>query len=186
MAYYYLISAFLILFFPRQITHLICFGRHRNEVRVKSKKQYYAIYTFWTLLFVLGCLVMGSAAKVNPALDNLIYCYFLESGDREYIELPSSTITNDNAKEYYVLTYYVEKQTNDGALKEITCKIIEDNRWIYEYYNLHGFSLELKGANQFSVYIGEDLVADVQVEKKMLYKAITYYWNAEVLNQRIK
>ena len=57
---YIVVSAFLIIFYPRQLTHLMCFGRHRDKSIVKSKAAYWGIYLFWTIIFLIGCLMMGS------------------------------------------------------------------------------------------------------------------------------
>ncbi len=43
---YIVVSAFLIIFYPRQLTHLMCFGRHRDKNIVKSKAAYWGIYLF--------------------------------------------------------------------------------------------------------------------------------------------
>ena len=51
---YIVVSAFLIIFYPRQLTHLMCFGRHRDKNIVKSKAAYWGIYLFWTIIFLIG------------------------------------------------------------------------------------------------------------------------------------
>ena len=61
---YAIFSIFITLFFPKQITDVICYGRHRDRENIKSKKIYCLIYVFWTSFFGLFCLMMGSASGV--------------------------------------------------------------------------------------------------------------------------
>lgn len=37
---YAIFSIFITLFFPKQITDVICYGRHRDRENIKSKKIY--------------------------------------------------------------------------------------------------------------------------------------------------
>ena len=55
---YAIFSIFITLFFPKQITDVICYGRHRDRENIKSKKIYCLIYVFWTLFFGLFCLIL--------------------------------------------------------------------------------------------------------------------------------
>ena len=66
---YAIFSIFITLFFPKQITDVICYGRHRDRENIKSKKIYCLICVFWTLFFGLFCLMMGSASGVNNTFD---------------------------------------------------------------------------------------------------------------------
>ena len=61
---YAIFSIFITLFFPKQITDVICYGRHRDRENIKSKKIYCLIYVFWTFFFGLFCLMMGSGLIV--------------------------------------------------------------------------------------------------------------------------
>ena len=72
---YAIFSIFITLFFPKQITDVICYGRHHDMENIKSKKIYCLIYVFWTLFFGLFCLMMGSASGVNnnPKLYQMYY-----------------------------------------------------------------------------------------------------------------
>lgn len=47
---YAIFSIFITLFFPKQITDVICYGRHRDRENIKSKKIYCLIYVFWFVL----------------------------------------------------------------------------------------------------------------------------------------
>ena len=55
---YAIFSIFITLIFPKQITDVICYGRHRDRENIKSKKIYCLIYVFWTLFFGLFCLII--------------------------------------------------------------------------------------------------------------------------------
>ena len=111
---YIVVSAFLIIFYPRQLTHLMCFGRHRDKNIVKSKAAYWGIYLFWTIIFLIGCLMMGSAMKVNSTMDKLVYYFILGSDNRDCVELGSEE--NDEA---YISTYYTRKEINESFLFEV-------------------------------------------------------------------
>lgn len=100
---YIVVSAFLIIFYPRQLTHLMCFWRHRDKNIVKSKAAYWGIYLFWTIIFLIGCLMMGSAMKVNSTMDKLVYYFILGSDNRDCVELGSEE--NDEA---YISTLYTK------------------------------------------------------------------------------
>ena len=47
---YAIFSIFITLIFPKQITDVICYGRHRDRENIKSKKIYCLIYIFWFVL----------------------------------------------------------------------------------------------------------------------------------------
>ena len=72
---YAIFSIFITLFFPKQITNVICYGRHRDRENIKSKKIYCLIYVFWTSFFGLFCLMMGSASGVNNTFDRVLDYY---------------------------------------------------------------------------------------------------------------
>ena len=74
---YAIFSIFITLFFPKQITDVICYGRHRDRENIKSKKIYCLIYVFWTFFFGLFCLMMGSASGVNNTFDRVLDYYGL-------------------------------------------------------------------------------------------------------------
>ena len=74
---YAIFSIFITLFFPKQITNVICYGRHRDRENIKSKKIYCLIYVFWTSFFGLFCLMMGSASGVNNTFDRVLDYYGL-------------------------------------------------------------------------------------------------------------
>ena len=86
---YAIFSIFITLFFPKQITDVICYGRHRDRENIKSKKIYCLIYVFWTLFFGLLCLMMGSASGVNNTFDRVSDYYGLNFGEYDYFESAS-------------------------------------------------------------------------------------------------
>lgn len=48
---YAIFSIFITLIFPKQITDVICYGRHRDRENIKSKKIYCLIYVFLDIIF---------------------------------------------------------------------------------------------------------------------------------------
>ena len=76
-----LFCIFFLLFFPKQITDVICYGRHRDKENIKSRRVYYFIYAFWFLFFGVFCLMIGSAvgfAKNNEEIKKTLF------GDEEW------------------------------------------------------------------------------------------------------
>lgn len=47
---YAIFSIFITLIFPKQITDVICYGRHRDMENIKSKK-YIVLYMFLDIIF---------------------------------------------------------------------------------------------------------------------------------------
>lgn len=86
---YAIFSIFITLIFPKQITDVICYGRHRDMENIKSKKIYCLIYVFWTLFFGLFCLMIGSASGVNNTFDRVSDYYGLNFGEYDYFEAAS-------------------------------------------------------------------------------------------------
>lgn len=54
---YAIFSIFITLFFPKQITDVICYGRHRDRENIKSKKKYIVLYMFFGHYFWV-CFVL--------------------------------------------------------------------------------------------------------------------------------
>ena len=106
--YYLIISFFFILFFPRMLTDVICFGKFRNQNIVKSKKGYVMIYLLWTLVFIFLCLVMGSMSGVDHTFDKIHDSYKLYFTECNYTE--NKAMKPNNPKDHmFTLEYYVKR-----------------------------------------------------------------------------
>ena len=71
-------------------------------IRILSKaKLLIGEYICFGQIFLIGCLMMGSAMKVNSTMDKLVYYFILGSDNRDCVELGSEE--NDEA---YISTYY--------------------------------------------------------------------------------
>ena len=123
---YIVVSAFLIIFYPRQLTHLMCFGRHRDKNIVKSKAAYWGIYLFWTIIFD-WLSDDGFSDEVNSTMDKLVYYFILGSDNRDCVELGSEE--NDEA---YISTYYTRKEINESFLFEV----VQKHEYAYEMCQL--------------------------------------------------
>ena len=111
---YAIFSIFITLFFPKQITDVICYGRHRDRENIKSKKIYCLIYVFWTLFFGLFCLMMGSASGVNNTFDRVLDYYGLNFGEYDYFEAASIYDEHDYKHEGdFTLVYYIRKHEDN-------------------------------------------------------------------------
>lgn len=171
---YIVVSAFLIIFYPRQLTHLMCFGRHRDKNIVKSKAAYGGIYLFWTIIFLIGCLMMGSAMKVNSTMDKLVYYFILGSDNRDCVELGSEE--NDEA---YISTYYTRKEINESFLFEV----IQKHEYAYEMCQLQELIIK-KQDERWILYLNDEVMGYVEVKKGFLIKEFCFVWDRQKIDQR--
>lgn len=122
--------------FPKQITDVICYGRHRDRENIKSKKIYCLIYVFWTFFFGLFCLMMGSASGVNNTFDRVLDYYGLNFGEYDYFEAASIYDEHDYKHEGdFTLVYYIRK--NEDNLDDLIKQIVQENNSIYKRYQLN-------------------------------------------------
>ena len=170
----YIVSAFLIIFYPRQLTHLMCFGRHRDKNIVKSKAAYWGIYLFWTIIFLIGCLMMGSAMKVNSTMDKLVYYFILGSDNRDCVELGSEE--NDEA---YISTYYTRKEINESFLFEV----VQKHEYAYEMCQLQELIIK-KQDERWILYLNDEVMGYVEVKKGFLIKEFCFVWDRQKIDQR--
>ena len=105
---YAIFSIFITLIFPKQITDVICYGRHRDMENIKSKKIYCLIYVFWTLFF--GLYDYFEAASIYDEHD------YKHEGD-------------------FTLVYYIRK--NEDNLDDLIKQIVQENNSIYKRYQLN-------------------------------------------------
>lgn len=173
--FYIIVSAFLILFYPRQITNLICFGRHRDQIKVKSKAAYWGIYSLWTVVFLIGCLFMGSAVGINTTIDKVVYYVELGSGNGAYIELASK-----EDDETYILPYYTREEINEDVLYDI----VQNNRFIYKTYKLENLRIEQIDKKKWGLYLGGETIGYIEVKKGFLLNEICYTWYKKSLEKR--
>ena len=171
---YIVVSAFLIIFYPRQLTHLMCFGRHRDKNIVKSKSAYWGIYLFWTIIFLIGCLMMGSAMKVDSTMDKLVYYFILGSDNRDCVELGSEE--NDEA---YISTYYTRKEINESFLFEV----VQKHEYAYELCQLQELIIK-KQDERWILYLNDEVMGYVEVKKGFLIKEFCFVWDREKIDQR--
>lgn len=174
---YIAISAFFVIFYPRQITNVICFGRHRDQVNVKSRAAYWGIYSFWTIIFLILCLMMGSAAHVSTVMNKVMYYFILGSGDRDYI-----SVASESDEDTYILPYYTRKGINESFL----LKIVQDDKYNCEYYGLEGLTVKRLDKNNWALYLNEEVMGYVEVKNGIFLKKLYYRWDKQKLDQRGK
>lgn len=181
---YAIFSIFITIFYPRQITNVICFGRHRDQLFIKSRKAYYVIYAFWTLFFGTLCLMMGSAAGVNNAFDKILYYCELNFGEYDYVYADSIYEEHDYIYQGdFTLVYYIRR--NEDNLNDLIERIVKENNSLYKYYELS--EMEVVYGNNGNYYIFEEgeVFAKVTVENTGLLKKIDYQWSREKLEQNL-
>lgn len=119
---YAIFSIFITLIFPKQITDVICYGRHRDRENIKSKKIY--------------CLMIGSASGVNNTFDRVSDYYGLNFGEYDYFEAASIYDEHDYKHEGdFTLVYYIRK--NEDNLDDLIKQIVQENNSIYKRYQLN-------------------------------------------------
>lgn len=175
---YKILSIFFILFYPRQITHVICFGRHRDEVRIKSKIAYCSIYLFWTIFFAILCLIMGSACGMDSTFDKILYFTDLTYGYEEYVEAGAS---KENDGTIY-LTYYTKKDIDEPIL----CEIIQDNKFICEPYELEEVEVKQISKKIWEIQLGGEVLGSIEIERDLVMWKICYMWDKIKLERRYK
>lgn len=172
---YIVVSAFLIIFYPRQLTNLICFGRHRDKNIVKSKTAYWGIYLFWTIIFLIGCLVMGSAMKVDSTMDKVACFFILESDDKDCVELGSEE--NDEA---YISSYYTRKKINEDFL----LKIVQKHEYIYESCRFQELTIKKSNESRWILYSNNEAMGYAEVKNGLFINEFCYIWDREKIDQR--
>ena len=175
---YKVFSIFFILFYPRQITKVICFGRHRDEVRIKSKIAYYGIYLFWTIFFGILCLIMGAACGMDSTFDKILYFVDLTYRHEEYVEAGAS---KENDGTIY-LTYYTKKDIDETIL----CEIIQENKFICEPYGLEEVEVKQISKKIWKIELGGEVLGSVEIERNLVMRKICYMWDKMKLERRYK
>lgn len=175
---YSVFSIFFTLFYPRQITHVICFGRHRDEVRIKSKIAYYCIYLFWTIFFGSLCLIMGAASGIDPTFDKILYFADLTYGYEEYVEAGASE-ENDNT---IYITYYTKKDIDETIL----CGIIYNNKFICEPYELGEVEVKQISKKVWEIQLDGEVLGSIEIERNLVMWKICYMWDKIKLKGRYK
>lgn len=181
---YAIFSIFITLFFPKQITDVICYGRHRDRENIKSKKIYCLIYVFWTLFFGLFCLMMGSASGVNSTFDRVLDYYGLNFGEYDYFEAASIYDEHDYKHEGdFTLVYYIKK--NEDNLDDLIKQIVQENNSIYKRYQLSEIDVVYETNGIYYICEKGEVIAKVVVENDGLLKKVSYQWSREKLGQNL-
>ncbi|MBD5522423.1 MAG: hypothetical protein HDR03_14570 [Lachnospiraceae bacterium] len=175
---YKIFSIFFILFYPRQITHVICFGRHRDEVRINSKIAYCSIYLFWTIFFGILCLMMGAASGIDPTFNKILYFADLTFGHEEYVGAGASEENDD----MIFLTYYTKKEIDETIL----CKIIQDNKFICEPYELGDAEVIQTGKRIWKIQLDGEVLGKIEIERNLVMWKICYIWDKIKLKGRYR
>lgn len=181
---YAIFSIFITLFFPKQITDVICYGRHRDRENIKSKKIYCLIYVFWTLFFGLFCLMMGSASGVNNTFDRVLDYYGLNFGEYDYFEAASIYDEHDYKHEGdFTLVYYIRK--NEDNLDDLIKQIVQENNSIYKRYQLSEIDVLYETNGIYYICEKGEVIAKVVVENDGLLKKVSYQWSSKNVNIKI-
>lgn len=179
---YAIFSIFITIFYPRQITNVICFGRHRDREFTKGRKVYYIIYAFWTLFFAILCLMMGSAARVNNTFDKIMYYCELNFGEYDYFYADSKYDEHDyKHEEDFTLVYYIRR--NEDNLDDLIERIVKENNSIYKYYQLSEMKVVYGNNGNYYIFEKGEVFAKVSIENAGLLKKISYQWSREKLEQ---
>lgn len=171
-AFYALICIVILGVFPRQLTNLICFGRHRDEIKVQSKIAYWAIFSFWFALFGLLCLIMGSDAKITPLLDKIL-CGFHDGG---FVE----GFSNDAEEGTVTVIYYTRKPITQKLLFDM----LKADYYMYENYALQEIELKKNDAGKWDLTVNGMTLGSVDYKRTFWAKEIYFKWDTEKLEER--
>ena len=154
---YAIFSIFITLFFPKQITDVICYGRHRDRENIKSKKIY--------------CL-------------RVLDYYGLNFGEYDYFEAASIYDEHDYKHEGdFTLVYYIRK--NEDNLDDLIKQIVQENNSIYKRYQLSEIDVVYETNGIYYICEKGEVIAKVVVENDGLLKKVSYQWNREKLEQNL-
>lgn len=176
---YRLFCIFFLLFFPKQITDVICYGRHRDKENIKSRRGYYFIYTFWFLFFGVFCLMMGSAAGVDPTFDRVVDYYDLNSGKCDYREADSFYDEEGKKQGDFTLVYYIRK--NEPHVAAVILQIVEENKSLRYHDQLTELKATYQSDGTYFLYGKGKMLARVKVENAGLLKKVSYQWDRKQL-----
>lgn len=181
---YTVFSIFFTLFFPKQITDVICYGRHRDRVNAKSRKIYCIIYVFWTLIFGVSCLMMGAASGVNNTFDRILDYYGLNFGGYDYFEATSIYDEHDDKRKGdFTLVYYIRR--NEDHLDDLMVQMVKENPSIYKRYQLGEIEVIEETNGVYYICKKGEIFARVIVENEGLLKKVSYQWRREKLEQNL-
>ncbi|MDD3414053.1 MAG: hypothetical protein PHY47_08635 [Lachnospiraceae bacterium] len=170
---YAVFSMFFTIFYPKQITDVICFGRHRDQVFIKTRKAYYLIRAFWTFVFGMLCLMMGSAAGVDSTFDNILNYCEISFGNSTYLQI-RNTDRND---------YHISKKNNTlEELEPIIKQIIAENHSLTNYYELDGVEVKFNTKEEAYIIKNQEVLAKVEIDKSLFLETLDFQWDKDSLN----
>ena len=169
---YAVFSMFFTIFYPKQITDVICFGRNRDQVFIKTRKAYYLIRAFWTFVFGMLCLMMGSAAGVDSTFDNILHYCELSFGNYTYLQI-RNTDSND---------YHISKKNNTyEELEPIIKQIIAENGVLTYFYDLDGVEVKFNTNEEAYVIKNQEVMAKVEIDNSLFLKTLDFQWDEDAL-----
>lgn len=184
--YYAAAAIFLTVFYPRALTNLICYGRNGDQLYIKSRKIYYLIYTGWTILVAVLCLMMGAVAGVDSKFDRVLDYVCLEFHGEDYRQGDTIYENEYKPKESdFTHVYYVKR--DEENVNELVERIVKENSFIYEAYSLEKMEVIFEKSGDgygYSIKEGGETLAKVSVKNTGLLKKISYRWDRELLNKR--
>lgn len=171
-------------FYPYILTKIICFGPKGDKYFKGGIAGVIAIWLFWVMFFGTLTSFMFASSKPTITLENITfsdkYAMFLKMtlGHHDYLSLSSTTEGSTMYMPYYT--------TKDDIDEDLLSKIITENFFIYECYQLEGFEIKNSGIDEdnWYIYLNGKYLGSIFVKKGLFLTEIVYHWNMEKLNER--
>ncbi|MDE7252476.1 MAG: hypothetical protein K2O32_05970 [Acetatifactor sp.] len=115
---------------------------------------------------------------MDSTLDKIIYFTSLTHGNKEYVEAGASQRDDDTI----YITYYTKKDIDDTIL----CKIIIDNKFICEPYQLEEVEVKQISKKEWKIQLDEEVLGKIEIERNFVMWKICYMWDKMKLEARDK
>lgn len=171
-------------FFPYILTKIICFGPKGDKYFKGGIAGVIGIWLYWVIFFGTLTSILFAASKPTPTLEDITfsdkYAMFIKMtvGNYEYLSLSSTTKGSTMYMPYYT--------TKDDIDEDLLSKIITNNFFIYERYQLEGFEIKNSGISEDNWYVSLDgeYLGSIFVKHGLFLTEIVYHWDMEKLNER--
>ncbi len=171
-------------FYPYILTKIICFGSKGDKYFKGGIVGVIVIWLFWVMFFGTLTSIMFTSSKPTITLESVTfsdkYAMFLKLtlGHHDYLSLSSTTEDSTLYMPYYT--------TKDDIDEDFLGKIITENFFIYERYQLEGFEINGSGksGDNWYIYLNGKYLGSIFVKHGLFLTEIVYRWDMEKLNER--
>lgn len=172
--------------FPYILTKKICFGPNGEKNFKVGIVGIITIWLFWVMIFGTLTSIMYAASKPTITLESVTfsdkYAMFLKLtlGHHDYLSLSATTEGSTMYDPYYT--------TKDDIDEDLLSKIIKEDFFIYECYQLEGFEIKNSGIDEDNWYISlnGEYLGSIFVKHGLFLTEIVYHWDMKKLNNFVQ